>query len=249
MIKFFRTIRRRLIEENSLKKYVVYAIGEILLVMIGILLALQVNNWNEKQQERTLENSYLASIKRDLQRDKEGLLEIIDVRKGQLESIEILIENFHVNESEYPSDIGNHLFSMGAWKVFNPNENTIVEIISSGNMSTIKNQGIKNDLLDLRNLYVILTHLRGHMRKEYEEYIYGTIFKIDMEPLLTEEGSNKYIRKILQIPTFKNGLYAARVNQNILITHSEKILEVVNNLLDKIDKELERGVSSVTSSI
>lgn len=239
MVKFFRTIRRRLIEENSLKKYLVYAIGEILLVMIGILLALQVNNWNEKQQEESLENSYLVSIKRDLLRDKEGLIKIIDVRKGKLESLNILIENFKVvNESQYPSDIGSHFFRMGAWKVFNPNDNTIVEIISSGKMSIIKHQGIKNDLLDLRNLYVILTDLRGHMRREYEEYIYNTLFKIDMELLLTDEGKKKYMRKILQIPTFKNGLYAARVNQRILVKHSEKILEVVNNLLDKIDTEL-----------
>jgi hypothetical protein len=47
MLKFFRTIRKKLIEEYNVRKYLLYAIGEILLVVIGILIALQVNNWND----------------------------------------------------------------------------------------------------------------------------------------------------------------------------------------------------------
>lgn len=52
MIQFFRKIRIKLIRENNFKKYSAYAIGEILLVMIGILLALQINNWNTKRIEK-----------------------------------------------------------------------------------------------------------------------------------------------------------------------------------------------------
>jgi hypothetical protein len=48
MLKFFRGIRRKLLEDGSLGKYLIYAIGEILLIMIGIFLALELNNWNEK---------------------------------------------------------------------------------------------------------------------------------------------------------------------------------------------------------
>jgi len=51
MIRFFRTIRKKLIEEDNVRKYLLYAIGEILLVVIGILIALQVNNWNEERKD------------------------------------------------------------------------------------------------------------------------------------------------------------------------------------------------------
>ena len=51
MIKFFRKIRYDLMKQNQMSKYFKYAIGEILLVVIGILIALQINNWNEKRQQ------------------------------------------------------------------------------------------------------------------------------------------------------------------------------------------------------
>jgi hypothetical protein len=53
MIKFFRKIRRQLFSENKFSKYLLYAIGEILLVVIGILIALSINNWNEKGKKKT----------------------------------------------------------------------------------------------------------------------------------------------------------------------------------------------------
>ena len=58
MIIFFRKIRQRLLTENKFSKYLLYAIGEIALVMIGILLALQVNNWNEDQKIKRQEMKF-----------------------------------------------------------------------------------------------------------------------------------------------------------------------------------------------
>jgi predicted permease len=54
MIKFFRKIRKNMLTENKFSKYLIYAIGEIALVMIGILLILQVNNWNKNQEKQIL---------------------------------------------------------------------------------------------------------------------------------------------------------------------------------------------------
>ncbi|MCZ4410346.1 DUF6090 family protein [Cryomorphaceae bacterium 1068] len=69
MIRFFRSIRQRLLAKNRFTQYVVYAIGEIALVMIGILLALQVNNWNEeRKQQESLKAIYLIT-KEDLRND------------------------------------------------------------------------------------------------------------------------------------------------------------------------------------
>ena len=69
MIGFFRKIRRKLADDNQFIKYSRYAIGEILLVMIGILLALQVNNWNGKRIAREIEKGQLMNLVEDLKLD------------------------------------------------------------------------------------------------------------------------------------------------------------------------------------
>ena len=66
MINFFRKIRQRLLTENRFSKYMLYAIGEIALVMMGILLALQVNNWNEQRKDRAAEQKLLIDLQEDL---------------------------------------------------------------------------------------------------------------------------------------------------------------------------------------
>ena len=72
MIKFFRNIRHSLINQNKMGKYLKYAIGEIILVMIGILLALQVNNWNTKRLLKSKEQVYLQQIRISLNDDLKG---------------------------------------------------------------------------------------------------------------------------------------------------------------------------------
>ncbi len=69
MLKIYRRIRKKFLDERNAKRYLIYAIGEISLVMIGILLALQVNNWNGNREDRKLEKKYLNSIILDLTSD------------------------------------------------------------------------------------------------------------------------------------------------------------------------------------
>ncbi|NNK17522.1 MAG: hypothetical protein HKP49_00055 [Maribacter sp.] len=69
MISFFRRLRNKLLSQNKFYKYLLYAIGEIVLVVIGILIALQINNWNEEQKNISLEKELLEGIHNDLARD------------------------------------------------------------------------------------------------------------------------------------------------------------------------------------
>ncbi len=65
-MKIFRNVRQKLAAENSVAKYLRYAVGEIVLVVIGILIALQVNNWNENQKQKKRETVYLQNLSIDL---------------------------------------------------------------------------------------------------------------------------------------------------------------------------------------
>ena len=66
MLRFFRQVRKTLIEQNKVRAYIFYAIGEIALVMIGILLALQVNNWNEEKKSGVGRRFWLLILKKQL---------------------------------------------------------------------------------------------------------------------------------------------------------------------------------------
>ncbi len=68
MIKFFRKIRQRLLSDNKFSKYLIYRIGEIGLVMVGILLALQVNNWNGAKKYSQIELEFLKNLDNDLEK-------------------------------------------------------------------------------------------------------------------------------------------------------------------------------------
>ena len=95
MIRFLRNIRRTLITENKMGKYFKYAIGEILLVMIGILLALQVNNWNETKQKRKVELKLLQELMDDLFETKEDLLTDIEKANSTLQITDSLYQLTH----------------------------------------------------------------------------------------------------------------------------------------------------------
>ncbi|MBK8515372.1 MAG: hypothetical protein IPL55_03505 [Saprospiraceae bacterium] len=86
MIKFFRTIRQSLLVNGQTIKYLKYAFGEIVLVVIGILIALQINNWNEAQKQNRLEKSYYCRLLEDAENDKEQIWDFLDQCKARLKS-------------------------------------------------------------------------------------------------------------------------------------------------------------------
>ena len=81
MIKFFRRIRKNLLSENRFSKYLLYAIGEIVLVVVGILIALQINNWNEDRAALKYQNVVLDEIRRALEGDIQSYRDNLDILK------------------------------------------------------------------------------------------------------------------------------------------------------------------------
>jgi hypothetical protein len=92
MINFFRKIRKQLADDNKPLKYMRYAIGEIVLVVIGILIALSINNWNEKQKLKKIEIKILKEMKLAINDDIERLNYNIKTYNSVKRAIEIIIE-------------------------------------------------------------------------------------------------------------------------------------------------------------
>ena len=99
MIKFFRNIRRSLLNENKMGKYFKYAIGEIILVVIGILIALQVNNWNQSNQQKVIEQTYLKNLLNDLKDQKASIERQLNEEQGFFEASGYIIKDFEKNKA------------------------------------------------------------------------------------------------------------------------------------------------------
>ena len=90
MIKFFRKIRHKLLSEGKTEKYFKYAIGEIILVVIGILIALQINNWNNERILAKEEKLLLANLKEEYQENLLNLNIAIKKRESQMNALNTL---------------------------------------------------------------------------------------------------------------------------------------------------------------
>ena len=154
MIKFFRKIRQKLLAEGKLRKYLLYAIGEILLVVIGILIALQVNNWNiEKKSERKAEE-----LAKNLLQELRGVKRLMDNQLGIVENQRKLIR-YLINTDEIQMDTVLSLsMSSGNLKVdpinfifshimyFNPRGSIYSSAINEGTLVLIESKEIIKDL-------------------------------------------------------------------------------------------------------
>ena len=106
MIKFFRKIRQKLLEQNRVSKYLLYAFGEIILVVIGILIALQINNWNEKKSNAEKINNVFEEIKKDLLNDIEEATLIADFWEKKALKIKKILKNKTSKDSLILFDVG-----------------------------------------------------------------------------------------------------------------------------------------------
>ncbi len=142
MLKFFRRIRQKLLNEGNLKKYLIYAIGEIFLVVVGILIALQINNWNERRKNEQSENKALMELKYEFETNIKRL-EIICNSKTESE---IQVHNYIgiiSNDSvsiDYKARVNPPGFIGMQWNATN---SVLSGLLNSGKIENIKNDSLK----------------------------------------------------------------------------------------------------------
>ncbi|WP_375325365.1 DUF6090 family protein [Flagellimonas sp. GZD32] len=147
MIKFFRKIRQKLLSENKFSKYLLYAIGEIILVVIGILIALQVNNWNENNKKREFEITILKEIRNNLIFDLEDFESNITHLENKTTSSASLLKAFE-DDLDYNDSLGYFFFYLKTYPHFNYKSNGYKLLLSKG-LDIIKNDTIRNRITDL----------------------------------------------------------------------------------------------------
>ncbi len=208
MIKFFRKIRQNLIMENKTSKYFKYAIGEIILVVIGILIALQINNWNENRKDEIKEHAYLSNLKKDISKD-------IDINTHYIldryqKKVEVLKKGKAFYQGKYiVKDTISFLNDIGYGNVFGNviwafNKSTYNQLVNTGDFKVIKSDTLKTTILNYYNRlnarenssqhkptgYIKFTNSLASFNREDPEYISD----FDAKFFITKINSEEFYR-------------------------------------------------------
>jgi hypothetical protein len=147
MLTFFRTIRKGLLGQGQTRRYIFYAIGEILLVMVGILLALQVNNWNEWRINKKKEIAILHSLKSGLEKDLIDLEGNIEIHERTDESCTLLID--YMNQGlPYHDSLAVHFnYTVGSSVFWHTT--SAFQTLKSAGVDLISNSALRDEIINL----------------------------------------------------------------------------------------------------
>ena len=168
MIKFFRKIRYNLMETGKTGKYFKYAIGEIILVVIGILLALQINNGNSERIEKKTFESNLQFVIEDLEQDKTDLLTLKKERQRVINKTDFILRAVKEQKVLSTIEIYNNSEIM-IWKSFDINENGHERILSSNLYEAIDFQSIRKKIRIYKLFYQQIKDLEKKLNESVEE--------------------------------------------------------------------------------
>jgi hypothetical protein len=245
MIKFFRKIRLELLNQNKMSKYFKYAIGEIILVVIGILIALSINNWNTKRLQSIKEVNYLKEIKSNLEQDLISTKIVLDYNTTKENAIDSVFAVFAETSdpNKYMFKVANHMNTLTSYQIFEPIRIAFQNMVSSENIDLISDADLRKSLSMYYNRDFASgtqERIKEKTRKfgdEVPPYIFNKqLFKSimnydskiqDMNDIKVHESSEIYA-----------SLFTMRVNinaQNQLINETvkeiNKLLKLTNNYL------------------
>jgi Zn-finger protein len=253
MIKFFRKIRQKLLSKGKTGMYLKYAVGEIILVVIGILIALQVNNANEQRKENEFEIKILNEITNNLQIDLEEIREDIDLM-DDLNKACSNIKNYILIHDKPNDSLSYYSSILRVTPHFSP-ITSAYDLLKSRNIGIIKNDSLRNEISFLYGMLYpyyktyedersrfhaihsepkLLEYYSMHFDKEQNLHYYGQFFAIDQEDFTKLKRDVKFT-KLLSAISFENK------------TTQDRAKRVENSIIELIENISSAGLDSTIS--
>ena len=242
MIKFFRKIRQNLLMENKTGKYFKYAIGEIILVVIGILIALQINNWNENRKQNNIVRNYYYQLEEDLDDEVQNLkAEIIRISES-IDSYENYLELTKESNLELIAMINALTEVKLAFWYPSFNSNTIGTLESTGDIKLLPSHIRKKLISLIRKQEKIVGQANGN----YSVYLSdlqkaGNLGFYRNNRYLKENSHLNYTENYPEIIlTLENSLNLKNYTEKGQKSKLEQMLNNVNELKELIDNEINK---------
>ena len=239
MIKFFRNIRHNLLSEGKAGKYLKYAIGEIVLVVIGILIALQINNWNESNKERKLEVKTLSELQSAFKKDLKDLNFNLNFHKKGLEACEQLILAF--DQSLPYHDSLDQYFGQYSNITILVHNSGAYETLKSRGLDIIENDTLRNQIINLHdNIYNYILEIQQSF--DYLDVNENKQFmlKFMSDWKFFESAKPLNYDQISQNMEFRNRLKYTMQSRQISIHRYKRAVNECEDVIMNIGKELNR---------
>ncbi|MFD2098541.1 DUF6090 family protein [Flagellimonas iocasae] len=232
MIKFFRKIRQNLLSEGKTGKYLKYAMGEIVLVVIGILIALQINNWNENSKKLRQEQEILTNLKQDFEFNLQELQAVLESNIKNISSSKMVL-NHTGNRFSEDFDIDPILSDVASSVYYYPKNGFLSDLINSGNLGIIQNSQLRNRLTSWTPRLQDLD-LRQEAHKEFQNHTISYII---------ENGSWLKADQVTDDPTIEtlgfpssgfdvdNNLLLKKIEFENMVENQAVFLEIMNERL------------------
>ena len=238
-----------MIKENKVSKYFLYAIGEIVLVVIGILIALSINNWNENRKNNNKETAILLNLKTEFETNKEDLIETIGRNSEKYNLVKkILSFTGQPNDSLTKETSDEMIYNMFTGHSADISTGFINDLLNSGNIYLIKSDSLRNQLT---NWEKELIDYKIESEDDFKAF-YNTIFiPFMMKNYSYEIRARNQLTGLKFNSTFTDdykSIYKLREFENIVITKLT-LLDYVNNgyksliaIIDQILLQIEKEI-------
>ncbi len=236
MITFFRRLRQQLLSENKVTRYLFYAIGEILLVVIGILIALQINNWNEWRKDRVKEKIILNDLAQNIEINIQTFHNDIDLLQEWNHSSDIVIGALE-NKLDYSDTLKQHFHLARVTKQDLFLSNIGYQAYKDQGLDIITNKTLSSEIINLYEVTIPGTLSTNSLINEvYPAWDNHIVQNFDF---IAEEGltPNDYESLFLDhyylswVKAYKQGRRVLIVTDQSLINECERVLDLIQNEL------------------
>lgn len=247
MIKFFRQIRQNLLSENKFRQYLLYAIGEIILVVIGILLALQINTWNADREKKDEEAILLRALEEDFLENRKRLNETMTYQRLMLRHsvgfIRLMTRN-SASTVSLDSILKLKAYGANSWYRAELVNSTFKTIVSSGKSDLIRNRELVKQLVEFAadvdsgfeddyESKESLVYLNS-IAYPYEASFLGQEDREDFGLELSEENLRESINELLSNQAYLGALINKTNIESSRLDYQKKLLDRTNEILEEI---------------
>lgn len=226
-------------EQNKTRSYILYALGEILLVVIGILIALQINNWNQERQNRNREQVILQDLHQEFLKNRDQLNLVIAGHQVSLKSSTWLLDHFDhlLNEEQQDSVIYHLKAMMSAW-TFNPSQSGVQALINTSSFELIQDYELRQRLLLWTDQYKDYAEEEESAKFAFENFLLRYIQThgdIRIFSPLANAPEDPDLEPYTGLP-FRNLLEMRKFELSSIVNSNEGELDLMRDNLDSIIK-------------